>query len=64
MIDYGEMTEIASIRVFNRNDCCAERIDGATVSIAADNNGRGVVWSSKFDGVRTNYTFQTAATGV
>ena len=64
VIDYGKVTEITSIRVYNRNDCCAERIDGATVSITADEDGRAVVWSSKFEGTRSTYTFQTAATGV
>ena len=64
VIDYGKMTEITSIRVFNRNDCCAERIDGATVSITADEDGRDVVWSSTFDGAQSTYTFQVAAAGV
>ena len=64
VVDYGEMTEITTIRVFNRKDCCAERIDGATVSITSDQNGRDVVWSRKFEGAQSTYTFQTAATGV
>ena len=68
VIDYGKMTEITSIRVFNRNDFgggqTAKRIDGATVSITADKDGRVVVWSSKFDGAQSTYTFQVAAAGV
>ena len=64
IVDYGEMTEITSIRVFNRKDCCSDRIDGATVSITADKDGRDVVWSSKFGGAQSTYTFQVAAAGV
>ena len=64
VIDYGKLTAITSIRVFNRNDCCAERIDGATVSITADKDGRDVVWLSTFDGAKSTYTFQVAAAGV
>ena len=67
VIDYGKMVEITSIRVFNRNahgSGGSERIDGATVSITADKDGRDVVWSSKFDGARPTYTFQAVVTGV
>ena len=63
MIDYGNMTEISSIRVYNRNDCCSERIDGATISITADKDGRDVVWSSTFNGTQSTYIFQVAAAG-
>ena len=64
VIEYGAMVEITAIRVFNRKDCCRERIDGATVSITADKDGHDVVRSSKFEGARSTYTIQTAATGV
>ena len=66
VIDYGKMTEITSIRVFNRQESTggsSSRIDGATMSITTDKDGRDVVWSSMFEGTQSTYTFQPATTG-
>ena len=69
VVDYGVTTEIASIRVFNRQEAdqtcgnCAQRIVGATISVTADKDGREAVWRSTFQGVRSTYAFQPVAAG-
>jgi hypothetical protein len=42
--DLGSMKKIGIIKVFNRTDCCADRLHDWTVSVLDDNNN--VVWSS------------------
>ena len=63
VIDYGKVTEITSIRVFNRQENVetTSRIDGATISITADTGGQDTAWASTFEGAQSMYTFQVAA---
>lgn len=56
-VDYGEGVIISKIVVTNRVDCCKERINGATISLTNDQDGRNVVWSTTFDGTKAEYTF-------
>jgi hypothetical protein len=51
-VDLGSLQQIARIHVFNRTDCCLERINGATVKIL--DAGRATVWSSNLYSVGTD----------
>lgn len=57
-VDYGEGVVIRRIVVTNRVDCCQSRINGATISLTNDRDGKDVVWSATFDGTTTKYTFR------
>lgn len=56
-IDYGVTVSINKIIINNRQDCCSDRIVGATISIANDADGEGSTWSSVFAGEQAVYTF-------
>jgi hypothetical protein len=61
-IDYGQLVDIATIVVYNRESCCQDRIVGATVSITTDFLGNNVVWSSIFEDEKASYTFDMVST--
>jgi len=50
-VDLGSAQPIVRIHVFNRTDCCMERINGATVKIL--DAGRATVWSDNLYSVGT-----------
>ena len=48
MVDLGKATDIGRVKLWNRSDCCGDRLAGAVVEIlAADQK---VVWTGKVEG--------------
>ena len=49
-VDYGKPVDIRRLVVTNRveNNCCRDRIVGATISVATDAAGTDVIWSENF----------------
>lgn len=43
-IDFGTLVNISTITVTNRQDCCGDRIVGATLSLSSDPDGDQSVW--------------------
>jgi hypothetical protein len=51
----GALVAVGRIEVTNRNNCCSERIVGASISLLAV--GREIVWEAQFDEELSTYTF-------
>ncbi|MDG2208099.1 MAG: hypothetical protein P8K78_09375 [Pirellulales bacterium] len=50
VLDLGKMAPVGTIKVWNRSDCCGERLEGAIVELLdADRN---VVWSEAIEGAK------------
>jgi hypothetical protein len=47
VLDLGDEKEIGQIKVFNRGDCCGDRLNEATVDVLGAS--LLVVWSEKID---------------
>ncbi|XP_072048721.1 fucolectin-like [Amphiura filiformis] len=39
MVDFGESVCVCKVEIFNRNDCCSDRINGSLVHIGNNANG-------------------------
>ena len=48
---------LACVQVYNRIDCCSERVVGATISLESDAGGEATIWSDVFTGDTPVYTF-------
>jgi len=55
LIDLGEMINISHIQIFNRLDCCGDRIVGGKIEILDDN--KNIIASSSFDTEKLVYKF-------
>jgi hypothetical protein len=62
----SSLLPLARVQVYNRIDCCSERVVGATISIESDAGGGGLgdhlvrrfpIWSDVFTGDKPVYTF-------
>ena len=58
-VDYGKPVDIRRLVVTNRieNNCCRDRIVGATISVATDAAGTDVIWSGKFQAEQQEYVW-------
>ncbi len=50
VLDLGKMAPVGRIKVWNRSDCCGERLEGAIVELLDAN--RNVVWSEAIEGAK------------
>lgn len=47
VVDLGEVKDISTIKLFNRGDCCGDRLNGFTIEVL--DGGLNVVWSQTID---------------
>ena len=61
VFEYPADVQIRRITVLNR-PCCTGRIAGASICVSSDKDGKRMLWSGKFLGVRKLYTWKVQFT--